>query len=153
VLRRSLIALFLSSLLKPHYLVFAKYNKGSLPHSLYLSLMKIICTHIWIDYDDYGMVSYRSQIIHIFYYQLHKFLLIIFNILVLSCFVFTRSTNMARFYVFWSVVIVFPIGCFGNNVQDKSCSTLIYLIKFGTSKTKFCLFDEGTPIIHRARLD
>ena len=53
----------------------------------------------------------------------------------------------SRFFVFLSVVIVFPIVCFGN-VQDKSRSSVIPLIKFGIKKTKCCLFEEGTPIIH-----
>jgi len=53
----------------------------------------------------------------------------------------------SRFYVFRSIVMVYPIVCFGN-VQDKSRSTVISLIKFGTKKTKKFLFEEGTPIIH-----
>jgi len=111
------------------------------------------------------MVRYKSQIIHIVYYQLHIFLWIIINILILYCFVFTRSTNMAskitlkiiildlikwlssRFSVFLSVIINYPIVCF-DNVQDKSCSSVIPLIKFGIKKTKFCLFQKGTPIIN-----
>lgn len=77
----------------------------------------------------------------------------------ISCFFFTRSTNMAtkltlkiiildlikwlssRFHVFRIVVIV----CL---IQDKVRSSVISLIKPGTKKIKFCLFEEGMPIIY-----
>jgi len=44
-------------------------------------------------YAYHSMVRYKSQIIYIFYYKLHRLLWIILNILILSCFVFTRSTT------------------------------------------------------------
>ena len=44
----------------------------------------------------------------------------------------------SRFQVFQNVVIVYLIICIGI-IQDKSRSSVITLIKFGTKKTKFCL--------------
>jgi hypothetical protein len=111
-------------------------------------------------------VGYKSQIIDIFFLiNCIYFFVDHFQFLILSCFVFTRSTNMAtkltseiiildlikwllsRFYIFRGIVIVYPIVCFGN-VQDKACSSVISLIKLGIKKTKCCLFGEGIPSIH-----
>lgn len=53
----------------------------------------------------------------------------------------------SRFHVFRNVVIVYLIVCFGN-IKDKVRSSVISLIKPGTKKTKYCLFEEGMPIIY-----
>jgi len=105
------------------------------------------------------MVRYKSQINYNFFFQLHIFLSIILNILILYCFVFTRSTNMAtkltlkiiildlikwlssRFYVFRNVVTIYLIVCVGN-FQDKSRSSVISLIKFGTKRQNFAFLKK-----------